>query len=60
MRLDLIMPKYSLFIQHRERIKGSQITKYDLDLITHNPKGTALMTNSTDQTSSIMDLKFNH
>ena len=30
LRLDLIMPKYCLFIQCRERIEGSQIAKCDL------------------------------
>ena len=29
-RLDLIMSKYCLFIQRRERIKGSRIAKRDL------------------------------
>ena len=31
----LIMPKYFLFIQCRERIKGSRIAKHNLDLIIH-------------------------
>ena len=38
--LDLIIPKYFLFLQQQEQIKGSQITKHDLDLIIHNPKST--------------------
>ena len=37
-RLDLIMIKYSLIIQCREQIKGSQIA--NLNLIIHNPKST--------------------
>ena len=38
--LDLIIPKYFLFLQQQEQIKGSQITKHHLDLKIHNPKST--------------------
>ena len=31
----LIMPKYFLFMQCREQIKGSRIAKHNLDLIIH-------------------------
>ena len=34
------MPKYSLFIQRRERISGSRIAKRDPDLIVHDPRST--------------------
>ena len=40
MKRKTIMPKYSLFIQRRERIKRSQIVKRDLDLRIHDPKST--------------------
>ena len=32
------MPKYSLFTQRGERIKGSQTAKQDVDLIIQDPK----------------------
>ena len=34
------MPKYYLFIQLRQRIKGSQIAKRNLDLIIHDPESS--------------------
>ena len=39
-RLDLIMPKYCLFVQRRERIKRLRIAKRNLDLIIHDPRST--------------------